>query len=124
MIHTSEKTKTYPSLPYEAMKNDVLGKKYDLSLNFIGKKRARSLNKKHRKATYIPNVLSFPLTDAVGEIYICTEVARKEASKFNMTPDGYIGYLFIHGLLHLKGHLHGGTMEQAEKKYVTKYKLK
>lgn len=123
MIFTSLHTQKYPTLPYGEMKEAILGKKYDLSLTFIGKKRALSLNKEHRKATYVPNVLSFPLTDTVGEIYISPEVARKEASKFSMTPDGYIGYLFIHGLLHLKGHLHGGTMETLEKKYVAKFKL-
>jgi rRNA maturation RNase YbeY len=123
MIFTSLHTQKYPALPYEEMKEAILGKKYDLSLTFIGKKRALTLNKKHRNATYVPNVLSFPLTDTVGEIYISPEVARKEASKFSMTPDGYIGYLFIHGLLHLKGHLHGGTMETLEKKYVAKFKL-
>lgn len=124
MIFTSLHTQKYPTLPYVEIKEAILGKKYDLSLTFIGKKRALTLNKKHRNATYVPNVLSFPLTDTVGEIYISPEVARKESVKFSMTPDGYIGYLFIHGLLHLKGYPHGSTMEQAEKKYVAKFKLR
>jgi rRNA maturation RNase YbeY len=118
-----KKSVNVPKLPYDAIKKDILGASYALTLAFIGEKRARALNKAHRKATYIPNVLSFPLDAETGEIYITPRVAVREAHTFNMTPDGYIGYLFIHGLLHLKGHDHGATMEKAEKRYVTKYQL-
>ena len=106
------------------MKNAVLGNTYELSLTFVGKVRARTLNQKYRKATYVPNVLSFPLSDKMGEMYITPSVAKNEAHKFSLTPNGYIGFLFIHALLHLKGYLHGDTMERAEKKYCTLFKLK
>lgn len=121
---TSSRIRSFPKLPYEAMKDAVLGKRYELSLSFIGEARAKALNKAHRNATYVPNVLSFPLADHVGEIYICPRVAEREAPKFHMTKNGYIGFLFIHGLLHLKGHLHGDTMEKAERKYVARFNLK
>lgn len=118
-----KKSVRVPDLPYNAIKKDILGASYALTLAFIGEKRARALNKAHRKATYVPNVLSFPLDSGTGEIYITPRVAEREASKFDMTPQGYIGYLFIHGLFHLKGYDHGVTMEKAEKRYVTKYRL-
>jgi len=120
----SKSAKTYPKLPYEAMKNSILGKGYALSLTFIGEKRAQALNLAYRKATYVPNVLSFPLDKQTGEIYITPHIAKTESKKYGMTPNGYIGYLFIHGLLHLKGYPHGATMDTAEKKYVALYKLK
>lgn len=116
--------RSYPKLPYEAIKKDILGNTYELSLVFVGETRARLLNKEYRNKTYVPNVLSFPLTETAGEIYIAPAVAKKEAKKFDMTVTGYIGFLFIHGLLHLKGHDHGDTMEKAEKRYVSKYNLK
>jgi probable rRNA maturation factor len=117
------RSRTRPLLPYEEIKNTILGKSYTLTLVFIGKDRARSLNKTHRNATYVPNVLSFPLDQKTGEIYITPTVAKHECKKFNLSPKGYIGYLFIHGLLHLKGYPHGDTMDRAEKKYVAQYKL-
>lgn len=120
----SQSAKKYPKLPYEAMADSVLGKGYSLSLIFVGAKRARDLNTKYRKATYVPNVLSFPLEKKVGEIYITPIIARTESKKFSMTPNGYVGFLFIHGLLHLKGYPHGATMEKLEKKYCMLYKLK
>jgi len=113
----------YPRLPYEAMKHDVLGASYSLSLVFVGDRRARALNLANRGKLYVPNVLSFPLDETHGEIFIAPSVARREAKKFNMTPRGYIGFLFIHGLLHLKGLEHGDTMESVEKTYCTRYNL-
>lgn len=115
--------KSYPKHSYQLMKNDILGKKYVLSLAFIGATRAQKLNKEHRKKTYVPNVLSFPLTEDAGEIFITPSVAKTEASKFSMSYSGYVGFLFIHALLHLKGLDHGDTMEKAEKKYCSKYNL-
>ena len=116
-------TKTYPHLPYQKMKDDILGVGYRLSLVFVGSTRARALNENYRGKTYVPNVLSFPLDATTGEIYICPEVAKREAKKFSLTVTGYIGYLFIHGLFHLKGHDHGDTMDALEAKAVKKYGL-
>jgi len=114
----------YPSLPYQKIKDDILGKSYIASLAFIGATRAQALNKQYRKKTYVPNVLSFPLNENMGEIYITPMVAKRESSKFGMSKDGYIGFLFIHALLHLKGLDHGDTMDKAEKKYCLKYGLR
>lgn len=124
MLTISSTVSSYPKLPYEAMADEVLGKKYEVSLVFVGPARARAINRQNRGKDYIPNVLSFPLTKHEGEIYICPTVARKEASKFEMTERGYIGYLFLHGLLHLKGLDHGAKMDALEQKFKIHFKLK
>lgn len=110
-----------PCLPFQALAHDILGTKYELSLSFIGSARAQRLNHDYRGKDYVPNVLSFPLDDTHGEIFICPIVAKKEAVKFAMTPTDYIGFLFVHGCLHLKGHDHGDAMEKLEQKYCRKY---
>ncbi len=115
--------KSYPTFQYETMKNDILGKRYDLSLQFVGPTRAAKLNQTYRQKTYTPNVLSFPLTDDTGEIFICPQVAVKEAAKYNLSTSGYVAYLFIHGLLHLKGLDHGDEMDKQEKRYLRKYDI-
>lgn len=115
--------RSYPDWPYEKMKTAVLGKQYELSLSFVGATRAQAFNKKYRKKEYIPNVLSFPLTEEVGEIIICPQVAKREAKKFNLSVDGYIAYLFIHGLVHLKGHDHGDTMDKLERTFLRKFNI-
>ena len=112
-----------PSLPFEGLKNTILGKRYTLSLVFIGDKRSQKLNTRYRKKNKPANILSFPLSDSLGEIFINPHEARRHASQFNMTEIQFIGYLFIHGLLHLKGYEHGGTMSKEEKKFLKKFNM-
>ena len=113
----------YPKHPYETIKNDILGKNYTLSLTFVGECRAQKLNQTYRQKDYVPNVLSFPLDKNNGEIFIAPAVAKRQAKNFDLSVSGYIGYLFIHACLHLKGHKHGATMESTEKRYLNKYRL-
>ncbi|MCD5381237.1 MAG: rRNA maturation RNase YbeY [Candidatus Pacebacteria bacterium] len=120
----SSTIKKYPKRhPYEEMKKKVLGTRYELSLAFVGKTRAATLNKTYRNKTYSPNVLSFPLSEKAGEIVICPQVAIGEAAKFKLSVNGYIAYLFIHGLLHLKGLDHGDEMDKLEQKHLKAFKI-
>jgi probable rRNA maturation factor len=115
--------KSFPAFPYQEMKEAVLGKNYELSLTFVGTKRAQKLNVDYRQKTYVPNVLSFPLDEACGEIFICPEISYKEAWEFNLSKEGYIAFLFIHGLLHLKGYDHGAKMEELEKRFMKRFDI-
>jgi probable rRNA maturation factor len=116
-------TGTLPRVPFLAAKERVLGKGYDLSVSFVSEKIARSLNKKHRNKTYVPNTLSFSLTQKNGEIVMCLPAIKKEYKKFAMTYTKYILFLFIHSMLHLKGYEHGSTMEDKEQYYLAFFSL-
>ena len=105
-----------PKGPFVELKNEVLGKKYELSLVFIGDRRSRNLNKIYRKKDKPTNILSFSINKASGEIFINLRLSKKQAKKFGRTFDKFILFLFIHGLFHLKGMDHGDTMEKAEEK--------
>ncbi len=122
-LNISATIKNYPKLPYEAIKDKIMGKSYKANLVFIGPAQAKKLNQKTRKKSYVPNVLSFPLDGNNGEIYITPAVAKVEAKKFNLSIDGYVGYLFIHGLLHLKGLDHSDKMDQQEQKFLKLFQL-
>ena len=113
-VQINNVTRYTPTTDFESIKNAILGKKYALTLNFVGAARARTLNQNTRSKEYVPNILSFPLSDAEGEVYICPQVAKKNASSYGHTMHDHIGFLFIHGLLHLKGHEHSDTMERLE----------
>lgn len=116
--------RAYPKLPYEAMKDDVLGASYELSLVFVGARLAVELNKTYRNKDYVPNVLSFPLESSCGEIFITPIVAAREARRAGVSLRDRIGFLYIHGLLHLKGLDHGAKMDGLEQKYMKKYGLR
>lgn len=110
-------------LIFSQMKEAVLGADYELSLVIIGKKEIKNLNKSYRGIDNFTDILSFPLSANEGEIFICLEVARKEAPNFNRSYDNFIKFLFIHGLVHLKGFKHSDKMEVEEKITRSKFKV-
>lgn len=112
-----------PNLPFQLMKNEVLGKDYSLSLAFIGDTRSHRLNKTYRKKDKPTDVLSFPLDDNSGEIFINKNAVLRERKLFGLNYTKLTAFLFIHGLLHLKGLDHGSTMEKEEKRLCKLFKL-
>lgn len=107
-----------PDLPFLTIKEKILGKGYSLTVIFCSPEESRMRNKEYRDKDYPTNILSFPLDEKEGEIYISLSTARRDAKKFEMSYHKFLHLLFIHGALHLKGHDHGSTMEQLEEKYL------
>ncbi|MSU44877.1 rRNA maturation RNase YbeY [Candidatus Nomurabacteria bacterium] len=110
---------------FEKLKNDILGKQYSLSIAYVSEKKSREINKKYRNKDKATNVLSFALREDEGELVLCKSIIKKEIKnqpkKFNQTFEELLGFLVIHGMLHLKGMRHSSTMERLEKKYDKKY---
>jgi len=98
---------------FNTLKNKVLGKKYDLQHSFLSPAEMRAVTKRTKRVNKVSNVLSFPLSKTSGEILICKKAA----------PPYTIPYLFIHGLLHLKGLKHGVRMESAEQELLQRFSL-
>ncbi len=110
-----------PSLPFVILKNDILGKNYTLSVAFVGEITSKKLNYKFRQKNKSTNILSFELGKNSGELILCPAVMKREYKNFDRTYQNFVGYLVIHGMLHLKGMQHGSIMDKAEKKYDQKY---
>lgn len=108
---------------FEKLKNDILGKQYSLSIAYVNEEKSREINKKYRKKNKPTNVLSFSLRKNEGEIVLCLSVIRKEAEIFSKNFGQYLGFLVIHGMLHLKGLKHGKVMEKEEEKYLSRTKF-
>lgn len=108
-------------MEFEEIKNDILGKDYSLSIACVSEKKSRELNKKYRKIDKPTNVLSFSLRKDMGELVLCKSVIKKELKKFSRTFPKLLGFLVIHGMLHLKGLDHGQKMEKLEDFYSEKY---
>jgi rRNA maturation RNase YbeY len=115
------KNGTLPEVPYLAIKETLLGKKYSLTVIFCTPEESKMRNKTYRDKDYPTNILSFPLDENEGEIYISLSAARRDAKKFEMSYIEFLHLLIIHGCLHLKGHAHGSTMEELEHKYLHKF---
>lgn len=110
-------------MPFKALKEHVLGKDYDLSFTLLTPKEARDITKRSKNKDKASNVLAFPLSKHSGEMFICPATARIQAPDFDMRTQEFIAYLFIHGLLHLTGLDHGGTMERAEQKVLSRFNI-
>ncbi len=114
------KTKTNPPISgsvFNKIKNSVLGETYNLSLCFIGEKKIKTLNGTYRQKDYATDILSFSLDKKNGEIFICEKKAKQKALEFKRPYKKFLPFLFIHGLLHLKGMAHGSKMEREEERF-------
>lgn len=100
---------------YKQIKDRILGPEYELSVVFIGRERSRTLNRNWRGKDQPATVLSFPLTDSSGEIYICPAAADRRAAEYERSLEKFYLFLFIHGCFHLIGMEHGGRMEANER---------
>jgi probable rRNA maturation factor len=111
------------SMPIEVgiIKDAILGKDYSLAFSFVSKKEIQKYNKMYRKKNKPTDVLSFSYSKKEGEILICKDIAKAKAKDFGMTAEKYLVFLFIHASLHLKGMLHGSTMEKQEAKWLKKF---
>ncbi|MBI5405684.1 rRNA maturation RNase YbeY [Candidatus Kaiserbacteria bacterium] len=111
---------TAPRATFSAIAKEVLPV-WDVSLVFVGPAKARALNKQLRRKDYVPNVLSYAVGDKNGEIIICPSIATRQAPNYQLSTINYILLLFIHGLLHIKGWAHSGTMERCERMLLAKF---
>ncbi len=106
----------FENLPFAEIKNLALGENYELELVFVAPKESRKINRDFHHSDKPTNILSFPLSENAGQIFICPTYAKKEAPKFGRKFPNYIAFLFIHGVIHLKGFTHSSKMESEEQK--------
>lgn len=96
-------------------------KNVSLSVVFVSTNKIRDINNKYRNINKATDVISFAYLDDktevinvdddiydidIGEIYICYDVAKKNAIKYGNSLNRELNFLFVHGLLHLLGYNH------------------
>lgn len=117
-----------PVLPFALLKEDILGKKYSISIALVDEKTIHKINKEHRNKDKPTNVLSFLLSKKDGELILCPSLIKKESKdpekNFGKSFESLLLFLVIHGMLHLKGYEHSSRMDKAETFYCKKYAKK
>ena len=80
----------------------------EMTVVFLDKPEARALNKRHRGRNYATDVLSFAPVEpgSLGELVLCPEVVRRQATESGVTFRQELGLLLVHGALHLLGYDH------------------
>lgn len=91
-------------------------RKWELTLVFVEKKQIKKLNLDFRSKPKVTDILSFSgMTDLdLGELVLCGEVVENQALDHKISRNEELGYLIIHGVLHLLGYEHekGGQDEK------------
>jgi len=79
--------------------------------------RVRALNKRDRQTDKPTNVLSYPSGQRVylGDVVLARQTVWREAREQRKTPADHIAHLVVHGTLHLLGHDHETSEEDAKR---------
>lgn len=117
VTYTTKKVPPLDGAFLSRMKDTILKKKYELSITCVGQATMQTINKKHRELDKPTDILSFPIDESFGEIYLCFDMIEKKAKLFNISLKEYTEYVILHGMIHLLGHDHGEKMDALEKKF-------
>ncbi len=114
---------------------------YEVAIEFVGPGRMRTINRKYRGADKSTDVLSFPQqvwkkslaaklapsaakihrqkstkaptpVPALGDVIISLPDAERNARSIGQSLDREVGFLIVHGILHLCGHDHMRPSEE------------
>ena len=83
-----------------------------ISVAFVGRTAITRLNRRYLQHTGPTDVISFGMgretasMPAVGDIYICPEVAARNARALGISLEEELSRLVVHGTLHVAGHDH------------------
>ena len=83
-----------------------------ISVAFVGRTAITRLNRKYLRHEGPTDVISFgmgretPSMPAIGDIYICPEIASRNASRLGIPISEELARLVVHGTLHVAGHDH------------------
>lgn len=119
--HITTETKTVlEKLIHYTSRMENIATNTELSISFVDNKTIKTLNNTYRGLNEITDVLSFGMHDdnpdvltkqsdipmAIGDIVVSVDRAREQANEYNHSLMRELGFLTIHGFLHLLGYDH------------------
>ena len=98
--------------------------RFEVSITIVDLDTIHNINREYRKIDRPTDVISFAFLDnddlpslkgvpvLLGDIYICKEIAIKQAEEYGHSLHRELAFLFTHGLLHLFGYDHVKNEEE------------
>lgn len=90
----------------------------ELSVTFVDKAEIQEINRDYRQKDKVTDVISFAFEEeedifegmdvprVLGDIIICADVAAEQAEQYGHSFERELGFLALHGFLHLLGYDH------------------
>ena len=92
----------------------------ELSLELVGDRRMRRLNRLYRKKDRTTDVLAFPMREShnpcpalLGDVVISVPTAIRQAKEAGRSVGDELAALLVHGVLHLCGYDHERSAREA-----------
>jgi len=125
------------TLIIDAAKTLELKDNYEVSITIVDNKKIKEINRDYRFIDKSTDVISFAIEDndeedfeiffdpefvkddvnlprLLGDIFISIDKAEEQAAAFGHSLDREIGFLAVHGFLHLNGYDHQTEAEEKE----------
>lgn len=112
---------------FEVLRHFKLKDLFEVEISIVKEQTIQNVNRQTRGIDKVTDVLSFPSCDfkfpfvandyvnvinletgkiVLGEIMLCEKRAKQQAIEYNHSFDREVGFLVLHGLLHLLGFDH------------------
>ena len=112
---TDVDVKEYKKLIRSVLKHDKTDKYFNII--FVDKDKIQQINNDYRGINKVTDVITFALMenpdelfmeaiDELGDVFICIDRAIEQAMEYNHSIEREMGFLAVHGYLHLIGYDH------------------
>lgn len=124
VIITSEMEKLLYEVADRVIQGEEMNMEPEISILLVDDQEIQSLNQRYRGINHPTDVLSFAMADEIegedasqfvvlegnnilGDIVISLETAKRQAEEYGHSLERELGFLTVHGILHLLGYDHG-----------------
>lgn len=111
-----------------AKQEEQINEDAELSITFVDKSEIQEINKMYRDKDKVTDVISFALEEdepdidmsefniprVLGDIIICSDVAQEQSESYGHSFERELGFLALHGFLHLLGYDHMNEEDEKE----------
>ncbi|MGP4072513.1 rRNA maturation RNase YbeY [Piscibacillus sp. B03] len=126
---TDEELEWLKNLIEYAAEMEEVNQDAELSITFVNNSQIQEINRDYRQKDQPTDVISFAMQETgedeieivgeelpehLGDIIVSIEKARDQAQEYNHSYKRELGFLIVHGFLHLLGYDHQTVEEEKE----------